>query len=61
MANKLQITLKRSLIGRTEIQKKTAEAIGLRKVNHSVIKEDSTALRGMLNRIDHLVDVKELD
>ncbi|WP_048601049.1 50S ribosomal protein L30 [Rubeoparvulum massiliense] len=61
MAKKLQITLTRSLIGRTEEQKKTVEALGLRKVNHSVVKEDNVALRGMLNRVGHLVDVVELD
>lgn len=61
MAKKLQITLTRSLIGRTEEQKKTVAALGLRKVNHSVVKEDNVALRGMLNRVGHLVDVVELD
>jgi large subunit ribosomal protein L30 len=58
---KLQITLKRSLIGRKPNQVKTAHALGLRKVNQVVVKESNDAITGMVNTIIHLVDVKEVE
>ncbi len=60
MAEKLQITLKRSLIGRPEDQCATVKTLGLRKVNHSVIQPDNAAIRGMINKVKHLVEVKEI-
>ncbi|GBF77051.1 50S ribosomal protein L30 [Paenibacillus sp. 598K] len=57
---KLQITLVRSLIGRNEKQRATVQALGLRKVNHSVIKADNEAIRGMVNHVSHLVKVEEV-
>lgn len=57
---KLQITLKRSLIGRKPNQVKTAHALGLRKVNQVVVKESNEAINGMVNTILHLVDVQEV-
>ncbi|SFM24637.1 50S ribosomal protein L30 [Salibacterium qingdaonense] len=59
MANKVEITLSRSLIGRPQEQRDTVEALGLRKVNHSVVKEDNSAIRGMINKVSHLLTVKE--
>ncbi|MFD2707279.1 50S ribosomal protein L30 [Salibacterium lacus] len=61
MANKVEITLSRSLIGRPQEQRDTVEALGLRKVNHSVVKEDNSAIRGMINKVSHLLTVKELN
>ncbi|UCZ53386.1 50S ribosomal protein L30 [Bacillus shivajii] len=60
MANKLEITLKRSLIGRPEDQRITVKTLGLRKVNHTVVQEDNSAIRGMVNKVSHLVSVKEI-
>lgn len=59
MANKLAITLTRSLIGRTEVQRDTVKALGLRKLHQTVEHEDNVAIRGMINRVSHLVSVKE--
>lgn len=59
MAN-LQITLKRSLIGRPANQRATIQSLGLKKVNSTVVKADNVALRGMLNAVGHLVEVKEV-
>lgn len=56
----LEITLKRSTIKRLANQKATAKALGLRKLNQTVVKEDNPMIRGMINRISHLVAVKEL-
>ena len=56
----LKITLKRSTIKRLANQKATAKALGLRKLNHTVVHDDSPMIRGMINRISHLVAVEEL-
>ncbi|MEK5036645.1 50S ribosomal protein L30 [Sporosarcina sp. FSL K6-3457] len=60
MANKLEITLTKSVIGSKPAQRKTVEALGLRKLNQVVEHQDNVAIRGMINRVDHLVTVKEL-
>ena len=60
MANKLQITLTRSVIGRTQDQKDTVIALGLRKVNQTVEQQDNAAIRGMINKVSHLITVKEI-
>ena len=57
---KLQITLVRSLIGRNEKQRATVQALGLRKLNHSVIQNGTPAIRGMVNHISHLVKIEEV-
>ncbi|KOR75471.1 50S ribosomal protein L30 [Candidatus Phytoplasma pruni] len=57
---KLEITLYKSLIGRTPNQVKNAHHLGLRKINQKVIKEDIPTVRGVLNKIHHLVVVKEV-
>ena len=58
MAN-VEITLKRSLIGRPKNHIETAKALGLTKPGKSVIKADNEAIRGMIRSIEHLVEVKE--
>ena len=58
---KLQVTLKKSLIGRKPNQIKTAHALGLRKVNQVVVKESNDAINGMINTISHLVSVQEVE
>ncbi|MGM0435616.1 MAG: 50S ribosomal protein L30 [Bacillota bacterium] len=55
----LEITLKRSLIQTTPKQKATAKALGLTKVNKTVVKEDNASMRGMLRIINHLVNIVE--
>ena len=47
MAKQLQITLKRSLIGRPENQRKTVQALGLRKLNQIAIHQDNPGIRGL--------------
>ena len=60
MANKLEITLTKSLIGTKPQQRKIAEALGLRKMNQTVEQADNAAIRGMLTKVAHLVTVKEI-
>lgn len=60
MANKLEITLTKSVIGSKPAQRKTVEALGLKKINQTVEHQDNVATRGMINRVAHLVTVNEL-
>ncbi|MRX72527.1 50S ribosomal protein L30 [Bacillus lacus] len=59
MANKLAITLTRSVIGRPEGQRTTVKTLGLKKMHQTVVHEDNPAIRGMINKVAHLVTVKE--
>lgn len=59
MADKLRITLKRSTIGCVPKHKKIVEALGLRKVNHTVEQPDNAAIRGMIKQVDYLLKVEE--
>ncbi|GIV78713.1 50S ribosomal protein L30 [Litorilinea aerophila] len=55
----LQITLVKSPIGYSKRQKATVEALGLRKLHQTVEKEDTPVIRGMINKVSHLVVVEE--
>ena len=57
---KLRITLVKSPIGAVPKNKKTVEALGLRKVNQVVEMPDNAAVRGMIQRVNHLVKVEEV-
>jgi large subunit ribosomal protein L30 len=61
MAKKLEITLTRSLIGRPEDQRVTVKTLGLRKMHQTVVQEDNAAIRGMVNKVSHLLTVKEIE
>lgn len=56
----LKITLVRSPIGYNKRQKRTVEALGLRRLHQSVIQPDNPAIRGMVRKISHLVTVEEV-
>jgi len=60
-AKKIKITLVRSPIGNTERHKATIRALGLRKVGSSVEKDDTLVVRGMLSKVNHLVDITPLE
>jgi large subunit ribosomal protein L30 len=55
----LRVTLTKSPIGYTKDQKATVRALGLRRMNQTVEHTDSPALRGMLNKIIHLIKIEE--
>jgi large subunit ribosomal protein L30 len=59
MANRIEVTLVRSPIGYEKSQKKTVRALGLTKMHQTVEKEDSPAVRGMIAKVAHLVEVIE--
>ena len=56
----IKITLSKSPIGREPEQRKTVAALGLGKLNSSVVKEDNAAIRGMVNAVSHLVTVEDV-
>lgn len=56
---KLKIKLVRSLIGASEKQRGTVRALGLRKVHETVEREDTPDVRGMIERVKHMVKVEE--
>ena len=56
---KLNITWVKSGIGYSEDQKRTLKALGFRRLNQSVTQNDSASLRGMINKVRHLVKVEE--
>ena len=58
---KLRITKKKSAIGRKEVQKRTLEALGLRRMHQTVVHSDTPAIRGMIFRVSHLVEVEEVE
>ena len=55
----LKITLVKSTIGAIPKHKKTIEALGLKKLNKSVIQKDNDAIKGMLKQVSHLVKVEQ--
>ena len=56
---KLRITWVKSGVGYERSQKKTLTALGFHRLNQSVVLEDSSSLRGMINKVRHLVNVEE--
>lgn len=58
-SKKLKITLVRSTIGRLRVQKDTVRALGLRKMHQTVEHADTPSIRGMINKVNHLVKVEE--
>jgi large subunit ribosomal protein L30 len=58
---KLEITYKKSAIGYKQNQKDTVRALGLRKLNQTIIQDDTPVIRGMIHKVSHLVSVKEVN
>lgn len=62
MSNKtLRITLVRSPIGYEKSQKDTVRSLGLRKLQASVLQQDTPVIRGMINKVSHLLKVEEVE
>ncbi len=58
---RLSITLINSVIGNKQDQRRTVECLGLRKLNHTVMHEDTASIRGMVHKVRHLVRVEPAD
>lgn len=54
----IKVTLVKSVIGRIESHKATVKGLGLRRLNHTVLVEDTPAIRGMINAVSYLVKVE---
>lgn len=59
MAQKLKVTLVKSMIGRPEKHRNVLRGMGLTKMNRTVELEDTPSIRGMVNKVVHLVKVEE--
>jgi large subunit ribosomal protein L30 len=57
---RLKVTQKRGLPGKIQRQRATVRALGLKRIRHSVVKEDTPEIRGMIAKVRHLVDVEEV-
>ncbi|MGB1169017.1 MAG: 50S ribosomal protein L30 [Flavobacteriaceae bacterium] len=57
---RIKVTQVKSQIGRLQNQKRTMEALGLRKINQTVEHEATPTIIGMVNRVKHLVSVQEI-
>jgi large subunit ribosomal protein L30 len=58
---KIRITQTRSKIGSTQRQKKTIDALGLKRIRHTVEHEDNEVIRGMIKKVEHLVTIEEIN
>ncbi len=61
MAIKLKITQVKSGVGRSDQQNRTLTGLGLRGPHHSVVLQDTVAIRGMIRKVSHLVTVEAAD
>mgnify|MGYP001250780818 CR=1 FL=1 len=60
MGTKLEIALRKSGIGRPEKHKRVLKGLGLTRLNKTVIRADTPEIRGMVKKVVHLVEVKEV-
>ena len=58
MTDKIKVKLIKSIIGSSEKQKKVVKALGLKRLNHIVEHFDTDIIRGMVNKVSHLVTVE---
>jgi large subunit ribosomal protein L30 len=59
--SQLKVTLRRSSIGRPKTQRRVLESLGLRKLHWSKVFDDSPMIRGMIDKVAHLVDVEKME
>ena len=57
--SKVKITQVKSAIDRSQRQKDTLKALGLRKINHTVEKEATDQIMGMITKVEHLVTIEK--
>ncbi len=56
---KVKITQVKSAIDRSQRQKDTLKALGLRRINHTVEKEETPQIMGMIKKVEHLVTIEK--
>ncbi len=57
----LRITWTKSYIGKPQSQRRIIQSLGLRRLNHSVVHADTPTIRGMVNKVSHLVSMEEVE
>jgi large subunit ribosomal protein L30 len=58
---RLRVTQVRSTVGKTRRMRETVRALGLKRIRHSVVKDDRPEIRGMIARVGHLIEVEEVE
>ena len=61
VADRIRITQVRSAVGRQKVQRRTLQALGIRRHQQSVEHDDTPAIRGMIAKVDYLVEVTEVN
>ena len=61
MGRRIRITQVRSALGRQRIQQRTLDALGIRRHQQSVVHDDTPAVRGMIAKVGHLLEVTEAE
>lgn len=56
----IKITQVKSIIGKLDAQKRTIKALGLKKIRDSVVRNDTSAIRGMIDCVKHMVKTEEV-
>jgi len=56
-SKKLKVTLTKSIIGMSPKQEATVKALGLRRMHHEVVQEDTPTIRGMIAKVPHVLEV----
>ena len=56
----IKITWVKSVIGRPQNQRRIIKSLGLHRLHHTVVHQDSPTIRGMVNKVSHLVKVEEV-
>jgi large subunit ribosomal protein L30 len=59
--SRLKVSLVKSVIGQTQRQRDTVRGLGLKRPQDSVVLEDTAAIRGMINKVSHLVAVEKVE
>ena len=59
MSKKLKVTLKKSMIGRPEKHRRVLRSLGLKKPNKTVIVNDTATIKGMIQKVSHMLEVEE--
>jgi large subunit ribosomal protein L30 len=59
MPKTLSITLRKSMIGRPEKHRRVVRSLGLRKLNTTVVLKDTPAVRGMIRKVSHMLELEE--
>jgi len=60
LMSQLKITWTKSYIGRPQNQRKVIQALGLKRLHHTVTHGDTPTIRGMVNKVQHLLSVEEI-